>query len=227
MRVTIQDKIAEKYPQYKMGLIRIKISSKDYDKLKLTLADADKKIIADKAKITKEWLDIFKDMNASERRLPSVVALWSVIDKVGELSPINYFVDAYNFISVKHGIPMGGYDISKLPDDDLNLRYAINGGLRFTPLGLNGQTEKIKDAAEICYYSGDTPVCRYWNNKDSDITKIYDNTNEVLIMFYHLGTDEELKNAMNEFINLINETSDVIELKQEVLNKDKTICDIL
>ncbi len=124
----------------------------------------------------------FDDMHASERRLPSVVALWSIIDRFGELKPINYFVDAYNYISVKHGIPMGGYDIKKLPYDDLKLQYAITGGVKFEPMGLGGQLEKIKDEAEICYYCGDIPVCRYWNHKDSEITKIDENTNEVLIM---------------------------------------------
>ena len=66
-------------------------------------------------------------MQANERRLPSVVALWNIIDRFGELKPINYFVDAYNYISVKHGIPMGGYDIEKLPQDELTLQYAILG----------------------------------------------------------------------------------------------------
>jgi len=128
-------------------------------------------------------LEVFSNMGASERRLPSVVALWNIIYHFGELKPINYFVDAYNYISIKHGIPMGGYDIAKLPHNELSLQHAVLGGVKFEPMGLSGQLEKLKDPAEICYYCGDIPVCRYWNHKDSEITKIDETTSEVLIMF--------------------------------------------
>lgn len=111
MKISIENKILEKYPQYKMGLVKISVTDKDWKKLKL-LTKYEKSIIDEKA-VEKEWKEIFSDMHASERRLPSVVALWSIIDRFGKLKPINYFVDVYNYISVKHGIPMGGYDIQK------------------------------------------------------------------------------------------------------------------
>lgn len=113
MKISIENEILQKYPQYKMGLIKIVAKDKNWETLKsLTKYE---KSIANESTVEKEWLNVFSDMHASERRLPSVVALWSIIDRFGELKPINYFVDAYNYISVKHGIPMGGYDITKLP----------------------------------------------------------------------------------------------------------------
>lgn len=224
MKISIENKIVEKYPQYKMGLMKIIVENKNWEKLQeLTKYE---KSIANEVKVEKEWLEIFDDMHASERRLPSVVALWSIIDRFGELKPINYFVDAYNYISVKHGIPMGGYDIKKLPYDDLRLQYAITGGVKFEPMGLGGQLEKIKDEAEICYYCGDIPVCRYWNHKDSEITKIDESTNDVLIMLDTLGGLEELQKAIDEFINIIDLSSEVIEIKIEILDKDNLSCEI-
>lgn len=210
IKVTVQEEIVKKYPQYKLGLVRITFSDfnnteVDNDKLQ-TLTKYEKSII-DESAIEKEWLEVFADMKASERRLPSVVALWSIIDRFGELKPINYFVDAYNYVSIKHGIPMGGYDIKKLPIHELSLQYAVVGGTKFEPMGLAGQFEKLKDSAEICYYCGDVPVCRYWNHKDSEITKIDENSADVLIMFDSLGGLEELNNAIDEFVELINSTS--------------------
>ncbi len=224
MKVSIENKIIEKYPKYKMGLIKVSVTDKKIEKLEMLTKF--EKTIADQKKVREEWLEIFSDMNASERRLPSVLALWNIIEQFGELKSINYFVDAYNFISAKHGIPMGGYDIRKLPAEDLKLQYAIQGGVKFEPMGLGGQLEKIKDLAEICYYCGDIPVCRYWNHKDSEITKIDENTSDALIMFDTLGELNELEIAMNEFIEIIKSTSNVVDLKTEILNTENLDCEI-
>lgn len=224
MKVSIENKILQEYPNYKMGLIKIIITNKNWEKLQLLTKY--EKSIADKKAVEEEWLKVFSNMHASERRLPSVVALWSIIERFGELRPINYFVDAYNYISVKHGIPMGGYDISKLPYNELILKHAIQGGVKFEPMGLTGQLEKLKDPAEICYYCGDIPVCRYWNHKDSEISKIDENTSKVLIMFDTLGGIIELENAINEFIEIIKSTSNVVEINVQILDKDNSKCEI-
>ena len=224
MKISIASEVAQKYPQYKMGLVKIANSNKDWEKLQsLTKYE---KSITDKNIVEEEWLKVFADMKASERRLPSVVALWNLIERFGELSPINYFVDAYNYISVKHGIPMGGYDVSKLPHDNLNLKYAVQGGVKFQPMGLAGQFEKLKDPAEICYYCGDVPVCRYWNHKDSEITKIDEDSSEVLIMFDTLDTQEKLNNAISEFVELVKSTSDISDIKTEILGAEILSCEL-
>jgi len=224
MKISIKENIAEKYPQYKMGLIKLKATNQDWEKLQ-TLTKYEN-TIADEAKVRKDWLSVFADMKASERRLPSVVALWGIISRFDELKAINYFVDAYNFVSVKHGIPMGGYDIDKLPFDEITLRNAVQGGVKFQPMGLNGQFERMKDPAEICYYSGDVPVCRYWNHKDSEITKIDDDTTEVLIMFDTLEGLAELETAMKEFQELIKQTSDTTDIKTKILSKENLTCEM-
>lgn len=224
MKISIQNEIAKIYPNYKMGLVKIIAANKNWEKLQ-TLTQYDKSIVCTDI-VEKEWSKVFADMNASERRLPSVVALWRIVDRFGELKPINYFVDAYNYISVKHGISMGGYDIAKLPHQELTLQYVIPGGVKFEPMGLSSQLEKLKDPAEICYYCGEIPVCRYWNHKDSEITKIDDNTSKVLIMFDTLGGLIELEAAITEFVDLVKATSDVTEVKIEILDNNKLSCEM-
>lgn len=224
MKILIENQIVENYPQYKMGLVKIRSTNQNWEKLQLLTQY--EKSLADRKTVEKEWIAIFSDMHASQRRLPSVVALWNIIDQFGTLKPINYFVDAYNYISVKHGIPMGGYDIQKLPYPNLTLQHAIQGGIKFEPMGLSGQLEKIKDSAEIAYYCGDIPVCRYWNHKDSEITKIDENTSDVLIMFDTLGDLMALENAMKEFTEIIKATADVTEIKMQILSKDQISCEI-
>ncbi|MCL2383153.1 MAG: B3/4 domain-containing protein [Oscillospiraceae bacterium] len=142
MKISIQKEISEKYPQYKMGLVKVSTASTDWEKLQSTTKY--EKSIADHTVVKKDWLEVFSDMNASERRLPSVVALWSIIDRFDELKPINYFVDSYNYISIKHGIPMGGYDVQKLPYDELSLQHAVQGGMKFQPMGLARTIREVK-----------------------------------------------------------------------------------
>ena len=46
-------------------------------------------------------------------------------------------------------------------------------------------------------------------------------------MFDTFGGFKELENAINEFINLIKETSNAIDIKIEILNEKKSNCEII
>jgi DNA/RNA-binding domain of Phe-tRNA-synthetase-like protein len=114
---------------------------------------------------------------------------------------------------------MGGYDISNLPEDNIVLQYARKGD-KFQPLGLN-QVEKIKDEKEIVYYSGEQVICRYWNNKDSDITKITDDTRNVVIIFDYIGEHNGLIAAMDDFMAFISDTCFITASNKSILNLEK------
>ena len=218
MQIEIAQEIIDRYPNYRMGILSISTSNRDYKRLKEKLTEFPVDFPLIKQDIETTWLKIFADMGASERRLPSVVSLWRLIERYGHLQDINYFVDVYNHISVKYGIPIGGYDISKFPHAALTLRFA-NKGDEFQPLGLN-QIEKLKGLKEIVYYSGEQVVCRYWNNKDSELTKIDDTTNNVLITFDYFGSEELLIQAIDELYAIILETSDVLSKYTAILDSN-------
>ena len=219
MKIEIQKNVVDKYPDYSMGIVYLSVKNIDYDSLKNKLKDAPKDFPPNKEAIEAKWQQIYADMNASTKRLASVTSLWSLIDRYGELQNINFFVDAYNYISIHHGIPMGGYDITSLPEGNITLRYASKGD-KFQPLGLN-QIEKIKDEREIVYYSGEQVICRYWNNKDSDISKITNNTQEVVIIFDYIGEKNGLISAMDELIALISDSCSVVASNKLILNAEK------
>jgi len=56
----------------------------------------------------------------------SVEGLYRMILKGMELRPINKIVDIYNFVSIKHMIPVGGDDLKKV-EDDITLTLARGG----------------------------------------------------------------------------------------------------
>ena len=219
MKIEIQKSVVEKYPDYSMGIIYLSVKDIDCDSLKNKLKDAPKDFPPNKEAVEAKWRQIYSDMNASPKRIASVASLWGLIDRHGELQNINFFVDAYNYISIHHGIPMGGYDITNLPEDNITLRYASKGD-KFQPLGLN-QIEKIKDEREIVYYSGEQVICRYWNNKDSDISKITDDTQEVVIIFDYIGERDGLVSAMDELIAIISDSCCVVTSSKSILNSEK------
>ena len=221
MLINIHSDICRRYPEYLMGVMEIIIAQYDIEKLHqaIIIETHSVSLPSRNAEVEAKWLQVFADMNASEKRLPSVISLWNLQERFSELRSINYFVDAYNHISTKHGIPMGGYDVAKLPADDITLRFAKKGD-KFQPLGLN-QIEKIKDENEIVYYSGNDVICRYWNNKDSEMTKVTENTTKLVVIFDFFGNLEDLRMAMNDFEKLLNSTSDMKSHHKSILSATK------
>ena len=223
MRIIIHQDVSQRYPDYRMGVMEIKITRYDIDALQKILASnvTINNVPRENEKAELKWMQVFNEMKASSKRLPSIVSLRNLYERFGELRGINYFVDAYNHISMKHGIPMGGYDIDNLPADDITLRYAKKGD-KFHPLGLD-QIEKIKDESEIVYYSGNDVITRYWNNKDSESTKITDKTKRLVIIFDYFGESEFLKAAMDDLEALFRSTGNVEYLRKSVLSSQNSI----
>jgi len=222
MQIRIHEDVLRRYPDYLMGVIELQITSYDIDALHQVIKACTngKQIPAINTSVETKWFQVFNEMKASAKRIPSVVALWNLQSRFGELRSINYFVDAYNYVSTKHGIPMGGYDIESLPAEDITLRYAKKG-TKFHPLGLN-QIEKIKDESEVAYYSGDDVICRYWNNKDSELTKITEVSKKLIIIFDFFGERESLHGAMSELVDVLSASSDISFVRNFILSVDKT-----
>ena len=223
MRVIIHQDVSDCYPDYLMGIVEITITRYDLYALEKSIEDnrTTGQYLRSSVKAESKWLQVFNDMKASSKRLPSILSLWNIYERFDGLRSINYFVDAYNHISMKHGIPMGGYDIDKLPAPDITLSYAKKGD-KFRPLGLN-QIEKIKNESEIVYYCGSEVVCRYWNNKDSELTRITDKTTRLVIFFDYFGEVDSLNAAMNDLAALFEFTGNVDFLRKSILSSQNRI----
>jgi len=77
-------------------------------------------------------------------------------------------VDAYNAVSVRHLVPMGGFDLDRVKGD-IQLRHS-EGGEAFTPLGPAAQEETYP--GEVVYADEERVLTRRWNYRDCDETKI-------------------------------------------------------
>jgi len=115
------------------------------------------------------WRDMYRSFGtkAGDYR-PSAEALARRALKEGALPRINAAVDAYNAVSLRHLVPMGGFDLDRVRGD-IVLRYS-EGGEEFIPLGPAAAEETYP--GEVVYADNARILTRRWNYRDCEETKI-------------------------------------------------------
>lgn len=108
----------------------------------------------------------------------SVESLYRMTLEGKELHPINKVVDIYNYVSLHHMVPVGGDDLAKV-QGDIELRFA-RGDEPFLPLG-SCEVQRAKEG-EIIYADEREVLCRRWNWRESDKTKMTEETQDVLLV---------------------------------------------
>lgn len=140
--------------------------------------------------------------NDPKKYMPSVWAVTKRVAKGGELPVINNLVDLYNYICLKYNVPVGGEDLDKCVGDII-LDYA-NGEEEFIELGANENNPPLKD--EVVYKDEKGVLCRKFNWREADRTKLTFNTKNALLVIEALPpvNKEYLSEALNELKNLVN-----------------------
>jgi DNA/RNA-binding domain of Phe-tRNA-synthetase-like protein len=94
-----------------------------------------------------------------------------------QLPYINTLVALFNYFSLKHMVPSGGDDLDKVKGQ-LCLTLA-KGDEPFTPF--NSETVEYPAAGEVIYVDDDKVMCRCWNWRQGDQTKLSPATSNVAI----------------------------------------------
>jgi lysyl-tRNA synthetase class 2 len=118
-----------------------------------------------------------------------------------DLRHINKIVDLFNYISIKYMIPAGGDDMAKV-DGDITLKFAV-GDEPFT--ALNSKEKGTAKEGEVVYADSKEVLCRRWNWRESDKTKMTEKTKDVILVVEALPpvTKEELDGVEEELSRLI------------------------
>lgn len=95
-----------------------------------------------------------------------------------DLPVINTLVDAYNLASAETGIAISALDLEKIRGE-LVLRYSRAGEL-FFGMGMPAPIVLDKDRPIIC---DDEKIVALYPYRDSELTKITENTKEVVLIF--------------------------------------------
>lgn len=115
---------------------------------------------------------------------------------------INPLVDIYHSVSLKYMLPVGGEDLDTIKGD-IVLTFA---GINEKPVVLLGEKEaRTPNPGEVIYKDDEGTICRRWNWKEADRTKITANTHNAILVLEALSPVDTalLKTATYELARLI------------------------
>lgn len=148
------------------------------------------------------WREAHKKFgNSPKKNPPSVQAIFRRVYKGGQLPSINKLVDIYNYISLKYVVPAGGEDLDAC-SGDIILAYA-DGDEEFIELGSTENKPPLK--GEVVYRDDIGVICRRFNWREADRTKLEESTKNAVLVFECIApmTREELEQALGEAKELV------------------------
>ena len=227
MKVKIADRISEKYPELKIGVVVARgiDNSKKSEEIQKRVREIEAKT---REEITPEeiveipviarWREIYKSFGAKPGKFRnSVEALVKRVVRGDEIYKINALVDIYNLISVKHVMTVGGEDLEKI-EGDLILDFA-KGNEEFIPLGSKENDSPWE--GEVVYKDNKGVICRCWNWREAERTKLTKNTKNAVVVIENPlpGQEDKLKSALEELKELIEKYCGG-ECEIKILNKE-------
>ena len=210
MMFTIEKEVRDRFPKLKIGIVVFRNlnnrgRSKELDNLLKEIETLIRFnfVQAEVARhpLISPWRTAYSDFGAKPSKYhSSVEALMRRILKGENIPRINKLVDLYNYLSLKHLIPIGADDLSKIKG---NIKLtAAKGDERFVPLGK--RTLESPEKGEIIYRDEKRVLCRRWNWRDSNETRITEATRNAIIYIDGLPpvTKQKLRKTCLEVIDL-------------------------
>lgn len=208
--IKVSEKIFENNPGLAIGIIRLENidNSGDHPEIRDLLRRAEKGLRNDfeSEGINNHphilaWRDAHKKFgNNPKRYAPSVWAVTKRVAKGGELPSINSLVDLYNYICLKYIVPVGGEDLDRCKGE-ISLAYA-DGDEKFIEIG--GEENNPPEKGEIVYKDEAGVLCRKFNWREADRTKLTKETKNAIIVIETLLPfgRKDLEAAIEEFKDL-------------------------
>jgi DNA/RNA-binding domain of Phe-tRNA-synthetase-like protein len=130
------------------------------------------------------WREAFRAMGVSSKEFPSSIeSMLRRALKGGAPFEINPLVDFYNGVSLRHVVPVGGFDLDELRGP-LDLRLTRDGD-RFTALG--EETALAAPPGEVAYADGPTILTRHFVWRQARTGLIIPPTRSVFLVSEVLG----------------------------------------
>src|SRR3989344_1414458 len=208
MRFTVSGDVFEKYPETRIGVViaanvRNTGSGEEITKLleniqTLTKERFEINTLAENPSIA-VWRNVYNSFGSKPRDYrPSIEALIRSILNGRGIRHINKLVDIYNYISLRHVVPVGGEDLDKT-EGNLYLKFS-SGNEKFLALG-SDKEDNPYDGEVIYCDGGNNVLCRRWNWREPDRTKLTNDTKNAIIVIE--GFDEKVDAALEELSGLV------------------------
>ncbi len=149
------------------------------------------------------WREAYRAFGAKPKDYPSSIENLLRRALKGEaLRSINPLVDLYNVVSLTHLLPAGGEDLDAIEGDIVLTRAsAVEPAVKL----LGESEEKAPKPGEVIYKDDRGAICRRWNWKEADRTKLTESTRNAVLVLEALPPilDSELEEAARELSRLV------------------------
>jgi DNA/RNA-binding domain of Phe-tRNA-synthetase-like protein len=149
------------------------------------------------------WREAFRKFGAKPKDYPSSIEnLTRRVLNGATIGHINNLVSLYNTISLKHILPVGGEDLDKIVGDVLLTRAGNDEPAVFL-LGENEARAPL--AGEIIYKDEVGAICRRWNWKEADRTKLTQETKNAFLVIETLPpvNRDTVETAIRELADVV------------------------
>ncbi len=211
MILKVDSQILEKFPGLCLGVVIAKqIDNRGKsDEIMHMIRDRENEIreqystetLSQEPKV-ESWRRAYSSFGAKPKKYKSSVeSLYRMILKGVDLRHINKIVDVYNLVSIKHMVPAGGDDLKKV-EGNIVLRFAREGELF---IALHSEEAERTKEGEVVYADDCDVLCRRWNWRECDKTKMTEDTEEVVLVVEGLPpvTEQETAGILDDFRQLI------------------------
>jgi len=208
MKFIISDRIFAEYPKTVIGIVIAKNTENHGEEREVEqlLRHEEGRIRNDfslenlaQNPLIQNWRNAYRLFGSDDRC--SSEALIRVVLKGNQIRHINKLVDVYNYISLKYRTPVGGEDLDGI-EGNIYLKFA-DSSEKFVILG--GKEEEYPRKDEVVYADDKEVICRRWNWRESDNTKLTEETKNAFLVIDALPpvTEEVVKTAVGEFAELV------------------------
>jgi len=208
--------IFEAFPEARIGVVAFQGAQNDRDPPELgTLldhesAEAVRRLgatpVAEHPRVAC-WREAYRRFGAKPKDHPSSIEnLLRRVAKSGPPRRIHPLVDLYNAVSLQHVVPVGGEDLDAV-SGDVALRFAGENEPAVRLLGEPPERARPPKAGEVIYADEIGALCRRWNWKEADRTKLTERTTRGFLVVEALPPvgRAELDAALSDLAALVTE----------------------
>lgn len=212
MNLIITDTIFNDFPELVLGVVILHGVDNSQDKPEITdmLRQAESALAGKFGSIPviehphiATWREAYRKFGAKPKDYPSSIEnLTRRVLNGAKIGHINNLVSLYNTVSLNHILPVGGEDLDKIKGNILLTR----AGDDEPAIILLGEKEaRAPREGEIIYKDDAGAICRRWNWKEADRTKLMPETKNAFLVIEALPPvpRETVETAIHELADLV------------------------
>ncbi|GAA2625615.1 B3/4 domain-containing protein [Dactylosporangium fulvum] len=153
------------------------------------------------------WRDVYRAFGAKPQRTPCSAEALRKRAARGDLPAVNRLVDAYNAVSIRFAVPIGGEDRAALVGTERLVR--ATGDEKFDTVKDGAPVVESPEPGEVIWRDDVAVTCRRWNWRQGRRTALTDATTNAVFLLE--GLDVDLEPAAAMLVSLLDATSVTVE----------------